>query len=247
MFAVNISPLGGEIDEAGRDAVLPDRDLTQHEGLRGRRLKARYDFAHGGGEAVDLVQEQEVGESDVFELLQNHLQRRHALGIGLADHDSGIAGGKRECAFVEKLHGTGAIDEGEGFVEKFDVRYVELDAHAVIAGFRRRVSDRALGCNRSGSGDCPGAGEDRFEERRLSACEGSDQRDAARAADPISTALSAVSAPRAIRVTHLVPPREARANVRAAPRASVERGKIMVPEALTLRNTNPCPETRTVS
>ena len=59
-----------------------------------------------------------MGDAAVFELLQDDLQRRHALGIGLADDDGRIAGGQREGAFVLELDGAGAVDEGEVIAEE---------------------------------------------------------------------------------------------------------------------------------
>ncbi len=130
----------------------------------------------------------------IVELLQNDLQRRHALRVGLADHDGHIAGRKRQGAFVRELDRAGAVDECEIVAEECCVRDVQVDAHRVVAGFRRIIADGRLRCDRAGPRNAAGAGENGFEKCRLAACEGSDQRNAARAADPYSTSLSAVSA-----------------------------------------------------
>ena len=67
VFAVDISPLRGEIDEAGGNTVFPDRDLAQHQRLGAGGLQTWDDFAHLGREAVDLVQKQKVRQADIFE------------------------------------------------------------------------------------------------------------------------------------------------------------------------------------
>ena len=67
-----------------------------------------------------------MGDAAVFELLQDDLQRRDALGIGLADDDGRIAGRQRERAFVLEFDGAGAVDEGEVIAEERHVGDVEL-------------------------------------------------------------------------------------------------------------------------
>ena len=179
--AIDEGALERQVDEAGGDAVLPDRDLPQHQRLGARRLQRGQDVAHLRVEGIDLVEEQEAGNAAVLELLQDQLQRRHALGIGLAHHDGRIAAGERERAFMLELDGAGAVDEGEGVAEKADVGDVELDAHAVVAGFavRRRppcscrrpcpVASR----RRCGQGWLPEAWSCRRDKARPVRCSGS--------------------------------------------------------------------------
>src|SRR5262249_26364861 len=142
MRAIDEGALEREVDEARGRAVLPDWDLTQHQRPRTGWLQDREDVTHTGVETVDLVEEQKTGNAAVFELLQDELQRRNALGIGLADHDSGIAAGERNCALMLKFYGTGAVDEGEGVAEEADVGNVELNAHAVVARFLGGIAHR---------------------------------------------------------------------------------------------------------
>ena len=113
LFAIDVGTLGREIDEAGGNAVFPNRDLAQHQRLGARRLQARNDVAHRRLRRVDLVQEKKMRNAGIVELLQDDLQRRDALRIGLADDDGHIAGGKRESAFVRELDRAGTVDEGE--------------------------------------------------------------------------------------------------------------------------------------
>src|SRR5215467_7795319 len=135
MRAIDKGALEREVDEAGGRAVLPDRDLAQHQRPRTGWLQDREDVTHTSVETVDLVQEQKSGNATVFELLQDQLQRRNALGIGLADHDSGIAAGERKRTLMLKFYGTGAVDEGEGVAEEADIGNVELNAHTMVASF----------------------------------------------------------------------------------------------------------------
>src|SRR5690606_25262638 len=113
MLAIDESALEREIDKTGGDAVLPDRDLAQHERLGARRLQQREDVAYSRIEGVDLVEEQHVRDAAVLELLENDLQRRHALGVGLANDHGRIAGRQRGRALVLKLDRSGAVDERE--------------------------------------------------------------------------------------------------------------------------------------
>src|SRR5262249_15676219 len=130
------------VDEARGRAVFPDRDLAQHQRSGTCGLQDGEDVAHPRIEAVDLVQEQEAGNAAVFELLQDELQRRNALGIGLAHHDSSIAARERERALMLKFDGTRAIDEGEAVAEEAHIGDVELNAHAMVASFLARIAHR---------------------------------------------------------------------------------------------------------
>ena len=133
--AIDEGAFGGEVDEAGGDAVLPDGDLPQHQRLGARRLQHRDQLAQRDFGFVDLIEKQEMGDAAVFELLEDDLQRRDALGVGLADDDGRIAGRKGQRALVLEFDRAGAVDEGEVVAEKGDVGDVELHAHAVVARF----------------------------------------------------------------------------------------------------------------
>ena len=161
--AVDVGALGSEIDEAGRDAVLPDRDLAQHERLGARRLQHGDQLAQRNLGGVDLVQEEEMRNAAVLELLQDDLQRRDALRVGLADDDGRVARGQRKRAFMLEFDGAGAVDESEVVTEESHVGAVEGDAHAVVAGLGARVTDGRFVGDAAGPRDRTGAGEDGFE------------------------------------------------------------------------------------
>ncbi len=91
----------------------------------------------------------------VLELLQDELQGRDTLDVGLADHDGGVAGGERLGAFVLKLDGAWAVDEGEMVVEEFGVGDVERHAHAVGTSFRRCVADGRAALDAAGTDHAP--------------------------------------------------------------------------------------------
>ena len=152
-------------------------------------LQARYNLPNVGRKTIDLIKEKQVRQSQLFEPFQNHLQSGHAFGIGLAHDDGCIARRQRQGALVLEFNRARAINECELVIEERHVGDIERNAHAVIARFGRGIANGVFRCNRAGSRNCAGAGEDRFEKRRLSAREGPDQRDAARAASP---GLSAV-------------------------------------------------------
>ncbi len=99
----------------------------------------------------------------IFELLEDQLQRRHLLLVRLADHDRRVARG-------ERVHGVGlefdrawTIEEGEMIAEEIDGRHVELDAHAVMAGFVGCVAHRVLGSHGALAGNGAGSRQDGFE------------------------------------------------------------------------------------
>src|SRR5215831_16459985 len=156
MRAIDEGALEREVHETRGRAVLPDWDLTQHQRPRTGWLQDREDVTHAGVETVDLVEEQETGNAAVFELLQDELQRRNALGVGLADHNCRIAAGERKRTLVLKFYGTGTVDEGECVAEEANVGNVELHAHAVVASFlagvacRVPIRDPALACYDAG-------------------------------------------------------------------------------------------------
>ena len=152
MLAIDEGALEREIDEAGGDAVLPDRDLPQHQRLRRAPAAASAAMSRTPIRRVDLVQEQEMGNAAILELFEDHLQRRHLLGVGLADDDGGIARRSTRARLVLEFDRAGAVEEGEVVAEEIGVGDIELDAHAVIAGFGRGIADGGL------IGECcPGA------------------------------------------------------------------------------------------
>ena len=63
-------------------------------GLVAGRLQHRHDVAHARLGLVDLVDEQEMRDAAIFELLEDQLQRRNLLLVGLAHHHRGVAGGR---------------------------------------------------------------------------------------------------------------------------------------------------------
>src|SRR4051794_37048645 len=105
----------------------------------------------------------------IFELLEDQLQRRNLLLVGLAHHDGGVASGERVGGVGLKLDRAGAIEEGETVAEKVDGRRVELDAHAVMAGLLGGIAQRIAVAHRSLAGDGPRTRKNGFEKRRLAA------------------------------------------------------------------------------
>jgi hypothetical protein len=74
VLAVDECAFERQIDETRGDAVLPDRDLAQNEGLAAGRLQDGKEITHARVETVDLVEE-EVGTA-ILELLQNEREGR---------------------------------------------------------------------------------------------------------------------------------------------------------------------------
>ena len=190
MLAIDVSALEREIDEAGDDIILPDRELAKHERLAARRLQHRHDVAHAGFGLVDLVDEEEMRNAAILELLKDELQRRYLLLVRLAHHDRCVAGRERVGSVGLKLDRTRAIEEGETVAEKIDGCRVELDAHAVMTRLIGSIADRISAGHRALAADRPGASEDGFEKRCLAAEIGANQCDAAGAAGWLALRLA---------------------------------------------------------
>ena len=92
--------------------AVPDRNLAQQQRHARGRLQQLERLAHALVGLVDLVEEQEARDVQVFELAQDQLQLRHLLLVGLADHDRGIDRRQRRAHVVDEFDGAGAIDEG---------------------------------------------------------------------------------------------------------------------------------------
>ncbi len=104
-----------------------------------------------------LLTKMKRGNRQLVELLEDQLQGRHLLVVGLGDDNGGIATGQRIARLLGEFDRTRSIDEGEGFAEKIDGSDIELDAHAVSARLGGGitdgclVADPALALNRTGS------------------------------------------------------------------------------------------------
>ena len=133
---------------------------------------------HLGLGLVDLVEEQEARNIEVFELAQDQLQLRHLLLVGLAHHHRGIDRRQRRAHVVDEFDRAGTIDEGVAVAHEIGGGDRELDAHLVMARLLGGIADAGAGIHRALALDRAGAREDRFEQRGLAALERAHQRDA---------------------------------------------------------------------
>ena len=53
-----------------------------------------------------LLRKRKRGMPQIIELLQDQLQRRHLLVVGLADHHRGIAAGERSARFLRRIRSS---------------------------------------------------------------------------------------------------------------------------------------------
>src|SRR5450759_85126 len=163
VLLVDIGALEREIDEAGEDVAVPDRDLTQQQRHARGRLQQLDRLAHAlVGSLVDLVEEQKVRNVLIFKLAQDQLQLRHLLLVGLADHDRRVDRGQHAAHVVADFARAGPIDEGVTVVHERGGGEGRLHAHLVIAGFLAGVAHRVAGIHRALPLHRAGAGEDRF-------------------------------------------------------------------------------------
>ena len=96
------------------DLAGPDRDLPQQQRHARRRLQHRQRLAHALVGLVDLVEEQEARDLELFELAQDQLQLRDLLLVDLADDDGGIDRRQHRAHVVDELDRARTIDEGVG-------------------------------------------------------------------------------------------------------------------------------------
>ena len=178
MFLVDIGAFQREIDEAGGDAVLPDRNLPHHQRCSGGRLHGFQEAANAALEFVDLVDEQHVGNAAVFKLPQDHLQRRELLVVGFRHRDNEIDTGQYTAGFTEEFDRSGTVDEGVAIFEIVGAGDIGLDVHHVDAGFRRGVADGVALGDAALPVDGPGARQHCFQKGRLAASERPHQCDA---------------------------------------------------------------------
>ena len=178
VLLVDKGALEREIDEAGDELAGESRDLPQQQLVARGRLQQREHVVDGGVGLVDLVEEQETRNLLVFQLAQYELQLRDLLLVQLADHDRGIDRRQRRAHVVDEFDRAGTIDESVAVAHEIGGGDGELDAHLVVARFLAGVTDRVSGLDGALARDRAGAGEDRFEQRRLAALERAHQRDA---------------------------------------------------------------------
>ncbi len=178
VLLVDMGALQREIDETGDDLVLPDRDLAQHQRDARGRLQDLQHLHHLGVGLVDLVEEQETGNFEVFKLAQDQLQLRNLALVGFADHDRGVDRGQHRAHVVNEFNGARAIDEGVGVVHERRGGDGELDAHLVMARLLGGIADGGAGFHRALALDRAGARQDRFEKCCLAALEWAHQSNA---------------------------------------------------------------------
>ena len=175
-LAVDEGALERQVDEAGGDAVFPERNLPQQQrGARGR-LDQRQRLAHRAAGQIDLVQEQKSRDAHLLELAQDDLQSRGLARIGFADHHRGVADRQHPAHVVHELDRSGAIDERHPVAHVIDVRDVRLDAHRVGARFGAGIADAGALAHRALPRRAAAACEQALEQAGLAALERADDR-----------------------------------------------------------------------
>jgi hypothetical protein len=83
---------------------------------------------------------------DLLERLQDHLQRRDLLRVGLGDDNGEVDGGDNALGLEGEFDRAGAVEEGQPVPHELGLGDVDLDAHLMGAPLGRGVADRvALG------------------------------------------------------------------------------------------------------
>ena len=152
-FAVDERALEREIDKAGRNPVLPHRDLAQEKRRARGGLQEFERLAQASARLIDLVEEQDARQAELLELAQDHLKRRDLARVGLAYDDRGVADRQRRMHVVDELDRSRAVEEGQPVAHIVDARDIGLDAHGVAARFLAesptQVPSRTVPCRAS--------------------------------------------------------------------------------------------------
>ncbi len=163
VLAIDKGALQREIDETRDEIALPDRNLPQHQRRARGRLQRRQRFADALVRLVDLVEEQETRNPEVFEFAHDDLQLRQLALVGLAHDDRGIDRRQRGTHVVREFNGARTIDEGVAVAHEAGGRGCQPDTHAVVTRLRRLISDGVACFNGACFGNGPGPGQDRFK------------------------------------------------------------------------------------
>ena len=166
--AVDVGALESEVDAAGGDAVLPDRDLAQHQRLLADALQFLQRLLHRAFGLVDLVEEENAGQAQFVQPVEDELQRWQLLGVGFDTHDGEVAVLQRGFRLVGEFNGARAVDDGERLADAVGGGNGGLDAHAVCARFRRGIANRVARGHGALLVNGARAMKDRLKQRRLS-------------------------------------------------------------------------------
>src|SRR5258708_11844569 len=178
VFAIDEGAFQRQIDEAGDQFAVPDRNLTQHQRNPRRRLQCRERLADSLVGTVDLLEKQEARDAEIVELAQDDLKLRQLAFVGLADHHGGIDRRYRGAHVVREFYRTGAIDKGVTLAHEIGGDGSEADAHLVVAGLRAGIADGSSGIDAAGAGNCARPRHYRFKKCGFTALEWAHQRDA---------------------------------------------------------------------
>ena len=176
MLAVDEGAFEREVDEAGGDAVLPDRYLTQQQRRARGGLQQPQRLVHALRGGVDLVEEDEARDAEFLEFAQDELQRGNLARIGLADDDRRVTHRQDVAHFVGEFDRARAVDESVAVAEIIGGGDIGLHAHGVGARLGAGIADRRAVAHIALARYGAGARHDALEERRLPALEGADQR-----------------------------------------------------------------------
>ena len=192
VFLVDIGALEREIDEAGDNIAVPDRNLPQQQWHARRRLQQLDCLAHALVGLVDLVEKQEVRNVLVFQLAQDQLELRNLLFVRFANDNRGIDRRQHAAHVLDEFDRARAINEGVAVAHEIGGGEGGLHAHLVMAGLLAGVADGGTCVHRALALDRAGAGQNRFQQCGFAALEGAHQRDAPWTRVPCAVGTSAV-------------------------------------------------------
>ena len=182
VLAIDKGALQGEINEAGDEIAVPDRNLPQYQRHTRSRLQRGQGFAYAFVSAIYLVEEQEARNAQVFKLAQDELQLRQLALIGLANHHGSIDRRQRRAHILREFDRAGAIDERITVAHEASRHGGETHPHLVCACFGTCIAGARAGLDTPGLRDRSRTREDRLKQCGFSALERAHQCDASRTA-----------------------------------------------------------------
>src|SRR5208283_3062153 len=134
---------------------------------------------------IDLVEEKDARQPELFQFAQDDLQRWDLAGIGLAHDDGGVANGQRVAHVMDEFDRAGTIEEGEPVAQIVDAGQVWLDAHRMAARLRARIADTSAFAHRPLPRHASAARQYPLEKAGFSALKRPDDRDEAGTGDTV--------------------------------------------------------------
>ena len=158
VLAINKRALQREIDEADDDAVLPDRDLPQHQRHVATKCCKIESISRKRLSALSiLLMNRRCGMLRSSSSRQHELQLRRLALVRLAYHHRRVDRRQRRAHFLREFDRAGTIQKRIGVAEKIGRSGGKLDAHFMRARLKAAVTNSVSRLDLAGPRDRAGA------------------------------------------------------------------------------------------